>query len=161
MKLTITLRELSPIIQSLNNFVQVPLPAKYSWRLGKVMKKLQSEVDEFNKSRTVLFEKYGEEIDEENQVKTPPGSSPGKQFRIKEENMEIFTKELEDLLLESLTINFDPIPLSLVEESSMTIADMANLEVFFVDDDSCVETDIVEQNSNISIEDNEEVPSNI
>lgn len=145
MQLTITLRELSPIIQSLNSFVQVPLPAKYSWRLGKVMKKLQAEVDEFTKSRTALFEKYGEQIEEENRANLPPGASPGKQFKIKEENMEVFGQELEELLSESITISFDPIPLSLVEGSSMTIADMANLEVFFEDDEHPAETDVVEQ----------------
>lgn len=131
MQLTITLRELSPIIHSLNNFVQVPIPAKYSWRLGKVMKRLQSEVEEFNKSRTALFQKYGEEIDPSD---TDSSQSEGRQLRIKEEHMEVFSSELNDLLSESITFTFSPIPVSLIE-SSMTIADMANLEMFFEDDD--------------------------
>lgn len=128
MQLTITLRELSPIVHSLNNFVQVPIPAKYSWRLSKVMKRLQSEVEEFNKSRAALFEKYGEEIDADNV------GIEGKQLRIKEENMDVFYSEFNELLSESITISFNPIPISLIE-SSMTIADMANLSVFFEDDD--------------------------
>ena len=134
MKLTITLRELSPIIQSLNSFVQVPLPAKYSWRLGKVMKKLQSEVDEFSKSRSELFEKYGEEV-EATDTKSSQGVPTGKQFRIKEENIEAFSSELEDLLAETLSVTFDPIPLSFFEGSKMTIVDMSNLDMFFEDDE--------------------------
>lgn len=128
MNLEITLKEISPIISSLNNFVQVPIPAKYSWRLSKVMKNLQSEVESFGDHRAKLFEKYGEEFYQEDNAK-------GKQFKIKEENFDIFTKELNELLSEKIKISFDPIPISLIENSNMTIADMVNLEMFFLDDE--------------------------
>lgn len=153
MKLTVTLRELTPIIQSLNNFVQVPIPARYSWRLGKVMKKLQAEIEEFNASKNELFRKYGEEVQIPSQA---PGMPAGRQMRIREEHMTQFTSELDELLSESVTINFDPIPISLVENSEMSIADMANLEAFF-EDDSASSSDNSEEVS----EELEDAPSNI
>ena len=131
MNLSITLRELSPIIQSLNTFVQVPIPAKYSWRLSKVMEHLQSEVDGFNQHRNELFEKYGEEVDN---ADTPPGMPGAKSYKIKPEHVDDFQKELNELLYETVSINFEPIPVSLVAESEMSIADITNLSVFFLDD---------------------------
>lgn len=131
MNLEITLRELSAIIASLNSFVQVPIPAKYSWRLGRVMKKLQAEVDSFTDHRAKLFQKYGEEIKPE----TEEQKAQGTQFKIKPEHMEKFTKELNDLLSEVIEIEFDQIPISLIEDSKMTIADMVNLDLFFLDDE--------------------------
>jgi len=131
MNLDITLKELSAIISSLNSFVQVPIPAKYSWRLGRVMKKLQVEVESFTDQRSKLFEKYGEEVESESEEK----KMQGVQFKIKAEHMDVFTKELNDLLQETIEIEFDPIPISLIEDSNMTIADMVNLDVFFFDDE--------------------------
>lgn len=131
MELNITLRELSPIIQSLNSFVQVPIPAKYSWRLSKVMKHLQGEVDSFNQHRNDLFEKYGEEVDNPD---LPEGMPGGKSYKIKPEHVETFQSELNELLSETISIEFDPIPISLVADSPMSIADISNLSVFFLDD---------------------------
>lgn len=131
MNLEITLRELSAIIASLNSFVQVPIPAKYSWRLGRVMKKLQSEVDSFADHRATLFQKYGEEVEPE----TEEQKMQGTQFKIKPENMDIFSSELNELLSETIEIEFDKIPISLIEDSNMTIADMVNLDLFFLDDE--------------------------
>lgn len=135
MKTKVTLRELSPIVQSLNNFVQIPMPAKYSWRLSRVMKKLQSEIEDFQKSRLELVKQFGEVVDEDdNPVEGADVTMPNARVRIKQDQLEQFTTELEDLLNETIELSFQPIPLSLVMESNMTIADMANLEIFFEDD---------------------------
>lgn len=132
MKMTVTLRQLSPLIESLNKFVQVPIPVKYSWRLGKVMKKLQAEIEEFSISRNDLYVKYGDEVEgaEEGQ----PGVGGGKKYKVPNENMEVFISEMNDLLEETVEIEFEPVPLSIVEDSSISIADMANLEAFFIDE---------------------------
>lgn len=146
MNLEITLRELSAIIASLNNFVQVPIPAKYSWRLGRVMKSLQSEVDSFSDHRAKLFRKYGEEVKPE----TEEQKAQGTQFKIKPEHMEKFTKELNDLLSEIIEIEFDQIPISLIEDSKMTIADMVNLDLFFLDDEERGVREVKKVNKKVS-----------
>lgn len=138
MKLEITLRELAPVIQSMNNFVEVPLPAKHSWRLSRVMKKLQEDIQDFNTSRQELFDKYGTEakMTDEQAKMASPGS---KAIQITEENREVFAKELDELLNETIEIEFEPIPISMFADSNLSIADMANLEMFFDDDISEVE----------------------
>lgn len=132
MQKEVSLRDLSPMIGSLNTFVQMPLPVKYSFRLSKVMKVLQDELQQFETAKQDLFKKLGEPAESDSDNQQP--NMQGTQYKIKPENIDQFQTEMQQLLEEEITLEFNPIPLSVVEETNMTIADMVNLEIFFEDD---------------------------
>jgi len=121
MKIEVTLAELNSVVESLNNLVKVPMPAKYAFRFGKVAKQLQSELADLRTHRNALYTKHGETQEDGN-------------IQVKPENLQNFYKEVEDLLSEKIDLSFEPMPISLLNDSTVTIADMAWLDKFFVDD---------------------------
>ena len=124
MEFEITYRELAEMSTSLNRLVQVNMPAKYAFRLQKTMKTLQQELKDLNEHKETLIKKYGEEVDNEK----------GRSIQVKTEHAETFWNEWNEILEDTITITANPIPLSLIEDSEVTIADMALLERFIDDD---------------------------
>jgi len=124
MEFEITYRELAEMSSSLNRLVQVNMPAKYAFRLQKTMKTLQQELKDLNEHKETLIKKYGEEVNNEQ----------GRSIQVKTEHAEIFWKEWNEILEDTISISANPIPLSLIEDSEVTIADMALLERFIDDD---------------------------
>lgn len=90
-----------PVMQKLS-MVEGFLPVKMTYRIGKTFKKMESVVKDFNNARQKLFVKYGKE-DEKNkgQMSIPP------------ENVESFTKEIEDFT--DQTVEIEVMPISLIE----------------------------------------------
>jgi len=121
MEIVVTIAELSEVVNSLNNLVKIPISAKYAYRFQKVAKILQFELQEVKKQSEDLVRRLGEPTED------------GSQIRVKEENMKKFSEERNALFLETITVNFDPMPISDFSEK-ITITDMAWLEKFFVDD---------------------------
>ena len=119
MKLTI--REVAPMLQSLESLMNVPLPAKESYRLGLVAKQIQDKLVVYEQTRHKIVTKYGEKIESEGVI------------RVKPENAEQFGREMEGLLAEEIEVNFTPISISLLGESKMSARDMANLSPLLCD----------------------------
>lgn len=122
MQITITLGELSEVVSSLNNFVKIPLPAKYAYRFQKVAKQLQAEWNDLRKQHDNLVRKYGKENEDGTLIQVTPENGPQ------------YLKERNELMAETLTIEFEPMPISLLEDGKMSIQDMAWLDRFFLDD---------------------------
>jgi len=121
MQIEVTLAELNNVVESLNNLVKVPMPAKYAFRFGRIAKAFQKELIELKEHRNEIYRKYGTEKED--------GTIEVDKSKLKE-----FYEEVEGLLSEIIKVDFDPMPLSLLENSNVTIADMAWLENFFIDD---------------------------
>ncbi len=121
MKIQITLAELNGIVDSLNSFVKLQIPIKYAYRFGKVAKILQKELLSFKEQYNNLIKKYGETLDDGN-------------IRVSAEKRSLFIQESDDLQKEIIDIDFEPIPLSALSNTNASIADMAWLEKFFIDD---------------------------
>jgi hypothetical protein len=122
MQVKITLEELLEIHQSLSTFITIPLPAKYSYRFQKVAKILQSEWNDFKKNHDNLIRKYGKPNAENTQIQVTP------------ENLANYAKERNEMMSKVISFDFEPIPISLVADSKLSVQDMAALEKFFVDD---------------------------
>jgi hypothetical protein len=58
----LTLRDIAPMIESLNNVMNLPLPAKESYRLGVAAKLIQDRITVYEKARQNLVAKYGEPV---------------------------------------------------------------------------------------------------
>lgn len=115
----LTLREMASMVNSFNAVLNLPLPARDSYRLGIAAKQIQERVVVYEQTRQNLIKKYGETNDKEGVI------------RVKPENVELFTKELEPLLQETLEINMDPISLETVGDTKINAIDMLNLSPFF------------------------------
>jgi len=119
--LKLTLRQIAPMINSLNSVMNLPLPARDSYRLGVAAKLIQERITVYEQARQNLVNKYGEKIEQEGVI------------RVKPENIDSFSKEIENLLQEEVEVNITPIPISLLGEAKVSAVDMANLAPFFSD----------------------------
>lgn len=127
--MNLTLREIAPMIKSLNNVMSLPLPAKESYRLGVAAKVISERLEIYEKARQNLIIKFGEKaMDNGKEV-----------IRVTDANMNAYAQEIEGLVSETVEINMKPIPLSLLGDSKVNAIDMINLSPFFVDDESAGE----------------------
>lgn len=115
----LSLRQIASMVNSINSIMSLPLPAKDSYRLGVAAKLIQERIIVYEQARQNLVTKYGEKVEKENVI------------RVKDENIEAFTKEIEGLLQETVEVNFDPISIELLGDNKINANDMANLSPFF------------------------------
>lgn len=93
-EIVLTLKEAVELWPALCELAQgKEIPAKTSYRLGKIHGKLKVDIEGYEKSRMALFERLGIR-DEEKDM-----------WSIKAGNMDEFTKEMEQLGGESITLD--------------------------------------------------------
>ena len=117
----ISLREVVDMKQSLESLLKLSLPAKVSFRLGKVFRQIQQEQRDFEGQRENLIRKYGSENKDKNEV------------RVLNENIDSFMKEVNSLLEEKISINYEPMSISDLNNVSISVEDMSVLSLFFKD----------------------------
>lgn len=88
----VKLKELIRAMPAMGQFSQEKLPAKAAYRVAKLVRKMNGEMEDYEKARTGMVKKHGE------QVPGPEGQAPG--WRVKPENLEAFTREMESTLEE-------------------------------------------------------------
>lgn len=79
--------KLEKIVLSKDTLVKVlnqDFPIVISYKLSKIVDKINKEIQIFEENRVKLVKKYGEEVKEG--------------FKVKEENIEVYAKELSELL---------------------------------------------------------------
>lgn len=79
-------------IPALAVFAQKELPAKASYRVAKLVRKMTNEHRDYEKARSDAISKYGEKV----QVKVQGVDQEG--FKVKPENQEAFAAEMRALL---------------------------------------------------------------
>lgn len=119
----IKLKDIAQVQNSLINLVQMKIPATVAWKFSRVTKQINDEFTGFNTAREQLFKKYGQ----------PKGEGPSMTLEILPENVDIFRKEINDLLEEDIDINFEPVSVSILGAAEISIADITNLSMFFID----------------------------
>jgi len=122
MSIVLTLTELKSMEQPLTKLLEEKLPAKVGFKLSKVLKDFSKELSELETQREKLIREYGELSEESNQISI---TSP--------EKLESFHKEFGDLLKEEITFDYNPISIDLLDNTQLTVAEMAVLSVLFTD----------------------------
>lgn len=122
MRIEIRLDELPEIVSSLNNFVKVPIPAKYAYRLQKIVRTLRGELEDLKKHHEDLVRKYGTESEDRKSIHVDP------------ENIPAYSQEAKELFSETTAVDFEKMPLSLIGGGLISTHDMNWLERFFDDD---------------------------
>jgi molybdopterin converting factor small subunit len=115
-KISIRLAELNRISNSLSKIITQDLPIKQAFRLSRLAKSVDTEMQELETQRVALVKKYGEK-DESGNV-----SVKGK--------LQEFIDEFNELLKEEVEISFIPINLNDVGDIKLSAMDIGNLEVF-------------------------------
>jgi predicted Abi (CAAX) family protease len=113
--MTLTLLQIKNAEAVLNKLLTSPLPVKVSYRLSKIIKKLNEELTQFESSRQKLFEIYG----------VPNGQG---EIVVDEQNRTQFMKELNQLLAESVQLDDIKIPLDDIEDIKFSAVEIAQLE---------------------------------
>lgn len=123
----ITLQDLSQSVQTLSkeDIYSISLEGKTSFKIARILKELNNEYSTFQKSRQNLILKYGEK-NENGSIKIDDEGN----FKILRDNVEQFTKELEDLLATEIELNADYIDLNEIENANFTIGQMIALNNF-------------------------------
>ncbi|QKJ99935.1 MAG: hypothetical protein HND40_10370 [Ignavibacteriota bacterium] len=116
----LTLKQILESVDSLGKLLNKELPVKTAYRLGRLSKAIQSELDQFNLTRNNLIKKYGKEKDGQYQIDPDDKTA-----------LEKFNKEIEELLDVEIKIDsYEPIPINELDDIKLSAIDMSKLEIF-------------------------------
>jgi hypothetical protein len=121
MFMKISLKEIKLAEAPLTKFIEQTIPIKLAYRLGKLIRLMQQELQQIEASRIKLVKQYGTENE---------GSST---IEVKPESMQQFNEEWLELLDTQADIDFEPIDAAVLDELniSMTPIEMTFLSKFF------------------------------
>lgn len=108
--------------QSLVNLLNQSLPVKTSYRLGKLVSKVERELKDFEAKRLELVKKHGD-----------PVEGDSNKIQVREGNLEEFTKELNELLDVDVDLNFEPVSLDQLADAKLSAVDLNALSDFVSD----------------------------
>jgi hypothetical protein len=116
------LADVRAIEKSLAKLMNKDLPIKIAYRLGKLSKIVSEESVNIENGRVNLVKKYSN------------GADKNGNFEVDKNRIEDFKREFSELLMEVVEFDFDPIPLSYLEEMSLTPIDIIRLDNLIYDD---------------------------
>jgi len=102
-------------IQALRKIAAEPLPVKYGYRISKILKAVENEMQIFDNLRIALVQRLGEEKE-------------GGEYVVKPENQDEFTKELTELLNQEIELNCEKIQLDWIGDVKLTYSEALTLE---------------------------------
>lgn len=111
--------------ETLQKLSQKDFKAKLAWTIARLLKAAEGEIQSFNDTRMNLIKKYGEK-DENGELITDENGN----CKINPEEIDIFSKELNELIDSEVEINANKIKMDLLENIDFTPSDMALLEPF-------------------------------
>jgi hypothetical protein len=120
MSISLTLAELKGMESSLTKLLDQQLAVKISYRLSKVLRLISKELTDIEDHRRRLIREHGTELADGNVTITDP------------EKLKLFQDEFNELLRETITLDFDPIAIDDLGDSlTLTVADVTVLSVLF------------------------------
>lgn len=100
---------------ALQKLASVELPLKLLYSVSRLLDKIEPEMTFYNSERDKLIIKYGEREDD--------GA-----FKIKQENMAEFEREMNDLFMIDVALDVQPIVLPMLDGVKMSYNEMKALE---------------------------------
>lgn len=122
-ELVLTYKDLLDRVEALKKvFSSDVINIRLALRLKKLLDFVEKELNYFDQMRLSLIRKYGERVFED-----------GKELeRVKAENMDKFSSELNELLSTKITYQFEKITISELEHMKLSAIDLKMLEPFIV-----------------------------
>lgn len=103
--------------EALQKLVEEPIDALTSFRIGKAVSSVQSELETFEKTRQSMLEKYG--------TKTENGE--GLEIKPESKNWKKFVTEYEELVNEEVEIDAKKVKISALKQVKMSPKDLLSL----------------------------------
>jgi len=103
----------------LEKLFSLPLPAKTSYRVMRLMKKITSELKMFEQKRIDLVKKYGEPTENNKNI-----------YNVKPDEILNFQKDMQEVLDVEIEIEFEPLTLDMLGNNAMSASDLLELEEF-------------------------------
>ena len=97
---------------------------KQAFMIGRIMRSLNTETEEFKKTRENILRKYAE-VDENGEMIVNEGN-----VKIRDGEMENFQEEINGLLYAKLDLNITPIPVEWLDNIKLTPQETIVLEPF-------------------------------
>ena len=123
--ITVKIADIVNGTEALQKLVNAELKAKLAWKVSKLLKLADQEIQTFNETRMDLIRKFGEKdengeliTDEKGNCKIPP------------ENLQDFSSELSDLLNSEVELNANKIDIEELENVNFTPGEITLLEPF-------------------------------
>lgn len=119
----LTLLELlnaKPMIESLSGR---QLPARTSFRLARLIRTLNPELQAYTEARQKLLEKYGE-----------PSEEDRNRYVIEEEQRPAFNGELDELLSTKVELAIEPMSIDALGDAQVTAFELLTVEWLFLDE---------------------------
>ena len=123
--ITVKISELLNSTETLQKLSQKDFKAKLAWSIARLLKAAEAEIQSFNDTRMNLIKKYGEK-DENGELITDENGN----CKINPADIDVFSKELNELIDSEVEINANKIKMDLLENIDFTPSDMALLEPF-------------------------------
>lgn len=123
--INVKISELLNSTETLQKLSQKDFKAKLAWSVARLLKAADSEIQDFNKTRMNLIEKYGEKDENGELVTDEKGNC-----KIEDDMIAEFTSELNELINTEVEINANKIDIELLEDINFTPSDMTALEPF-------------------------------
>lgn len=125
--MTIELK-LQDIVQNINfylDFSKQAMSAKTAFKFSKILKQIIEEYNSYNNIRKELIERYAIKDDNGKVIYDDKQNAS-----ISNENYQIFSKEIEDLLNTNVQITYTPLLIGEISDMEFTPAQMILLEKF-------------------------------
>lgn len=116
------LAELKPFAEGLREILDKELPVKPAYWLGKLLRKVETELNSFDETRMKLIVKHSTEKDEKGNPKVDETTN---RYMVDED---AFGKEFMELCEEEVDIEFTPIKLEALGDVKLKPITMAKLE---------------------------------
>lgn len=116
------LKQLIDAQDALHRLANAPLPAGVAFRLKRVLRVVNPELQAYEEARVKLAASFGEL------------SEDGRQYIVPAEKMPAFNTELDALVNEEVALNFQPLHIKDLGDTAVTAVDLMALEWLFVDE---------------------------
>jgi hypothetical protein len=114
----VTIEKVLDAKESMGKLLQKDLPIKSSFKLSRLVKKLNEELEVFNEKRKDLFKKFGKELEDG-------------RYHLGEEVAEDYNNNLKELLSVEIEIDFEPLKVDqLGENITISTTDLMQLDGF-------------------------------
>jgi len=111
----VTLKNILDAERLLSAISNERLRSKATYQIARILREIRNEIDLFNEKRMELIDKYGEH-DETGNLIIEEGN-----YKIKPENGEAMNNEYVELLDTKLTLNANPIQLTLLDDNELKL----------------------------------------
>lgn len=113
--ITLTLNDIIKIAPILGAFMQIGFPGATTFKIARIVREFNKEIELFENNRKAIIEKYGERDNNGALKKTKDNN-----IKVQEEKIKECEEEFQLLLMNKIEINAEKIPASIFDKIEIT-----------------------------------------